>query len=174
MILTASSELFLIPVVLLILAYISYTIIKKAKAYKNLYNTLVELTDSSNVKKINNKAFDYEVKANGKTYLVKMIYHPQTCEININAKDYWQINRGAVSSRKSGEKMNGVYDLIEFNLKANGYAENTVKLYVIYPFSGTLLKVLNECEYEFIKPHTDIYGCKLTNYRDLKDNFLKF
>lgn len=174
MILTANNELFLIPIGLLVIGYICYGIIKKAKAYKSLYNTLVEIAGNENVKEVKNKAFDYEVHFDDKTYLVKMIYHPNTYEININAIDYWQVNRGAVSSRKSGEKMSGVYDLINFDLEKNGYAKNTIKLYVIYPFSRTLLKVLNECEYEFIKPHTDIYGCKLTNYRDLKDNFSKF
>jgi putative pyruvate formate lyase activating enzyme len=59
-----------------------------------------------------------------------------------NAKDYFQVNRGTVSSRKSGEKMNNVYDLINFNLEENNYPKNTVKLYVVYPYSSTLLKVL--------------------------------
>ena len=100
-----------------------------------------------------------------------MIYHPACYEINVNAKDYFQVNRGAVSSRKSGEKMDNVYDLINFNLEENNYPKNTVKLYVVYPYSKTLLKVLNECEYQFIKHSTNIYGCKMINFTELKDNF---
>ena len=174
MILTAQVGAFLIPVVLLIIAYIIYIKIKKSKAYMRLYSTLVGIAEIENVKQVRCKAFDYEVKYNEKTYLVKMIYHPGLYEINVNAKDYWQVNRGAVSSRKSGEKMDGVYDLINYKLEENGYSKDTIKLYVIYPYSQTLLKVLNECEYEFIKPHTDIYGCQMTNDRDLIDKFSKF
>ena len=146
----------------------------KNKAYKNLYNTLVEIAGVTNIKKIKTKAFDFEMKYNNKTFLVKMIYHPHKHEINVNSKSYWQINRGVVSSRKSGEKMNGVYDLINYNHLANGYGKNTVKLYVIYPLAKRMMKVINECEMKFIQPETDIYGCKINNYIDLKQNINRF
>ena len=162
----------MIIVLLIVIAIIVFSYIKKRNAYKRLYNTLVEIASSENViEKKGCKAFDYEVKHNEKIYLIKMIYHPGCYEINVNAKDYFQVNRGTVSSRKSGEKMNNVYDLINFNLEENNYPKNTVKLYVVYPYSATLLKVLNECEYQFIKPNTNLYGTKMTNFTELKDNF---
>ena len=108
-----------------------------------------------------------------KKYLIKMIYHPKSYEININSKKYWQVNRGIVSSRKSGEQMKKVYDLINFDLKENEYPKNTIKLYVIYPFSKRLLKVINECEMIFIKPNTDIYGCRIINYNSLEEDIQK-
>ena len=165
----------MILILLVVIAIIVYRILNKRKAYLIVYNTLIDIASIDNViwkKKC--KDFDYEVKYNDKIYLIKMIYHPACYEINVNSKDYLQVNVGAVSSRKSGEKMNNVYDLINFNLEENNYPKNTVKLYVIYPYSKTLLKVLNECEYQFIKPKTNIYGTKVTNFTELKDNFNEF
>ena len=143
----------------------------KKKALNNLSLTLSDIAGADNVKKVDkNKAFDYEMEFNNKKYLVKMIYHPSKCEININSANYWQINRGIVSSRKSGEQMKGVYDLLRYKLADNGYAKNTVKLYVIYPCSNRLMKVINECEMVFIKPNTDIYGSRVVNYTKLKED----
>ena len=165
----------MIIILLLIITIIVCRILNKRKAYLRLYNTLIDIASIDNVvEKKKCKAFDYEIRYNDKIYLIKMIYHPACYEINVNAKDYFQVNRGAVSSRKSGEKMENVYDLINFNLEENNYPQNTVKLYVVYPYSKTLLKVLNECEYQFIKPNTNLYGCKMTNFTELKDNFNLF
>lgn len=142
----------------------------KNKAYNKLYSKLVDITGIENIKRGTSKAFDYEINHNDKIYLIKMIYHPRSYEININSKNYWQVNRGVVSSRKTGEQMKKVYDLIEFDLKENNYPKNTVKLYVIYPYSKRLLKVINECEMVFIKPNTDIYGCKVVNFTTLEED----
>lgn len=145
------------------------------KALNNLYFKLVELAEEENVKKIEkNKAFDFEMKYNNKTFLIKMVYHPSRDEININSKDFWQVNHGVVSSRKTGEQMKNVYDLINYNLSEYGYDKSTVKLYVIYPYSNRLLKVLNECEMKFITPKIDIYGCRINNYSDLTENIDEF
>jgi hypothetical protein len=145
----------------------------KNKAYNKLYSKLIDISGINNIKRGTSKAFDYEINYNDKIYLIKMIYHPRSYEININAKSYWQVNRGVVSSRKTGEQMNNVYDLIEFDLTENNYPKNTVKLYVIYPYSKALLKVINECEMVFIKPNTDIYGCKIVNFITLEED-IKF
>lgn len=158
----------LIPLVLVITLLIVIKIVKKRNAYKNVRSILLQIAGFENVKLSNNKAFDYEMNYNDKIYLVKLIYNPKEYEINVNSKNYWQINKGIVSSRKTGEKLEGVYDLINFNVKENCYEGKVVKLYVIYPNSKSLLKVINECEMEFIKPKTDIYGCKITTYYNIK------
>ena len=143
----------------------------KKKALKNLNLSLEEIAGATNVKRVlKNKSFDFEMDYNNKKFLIKLIHHPSKCEININSANYWQINRGIVSSRKSGEQMKGVYDLLKFKLTDNGYAKNTVKLYVIYPYSNRLMKVINECEMVFIKPNVDIYGCRVINYKDIKED----
>ena len=68
----------------------------------------------------------------------------------------------------------GVYDLIFLNLEENNFPLNTVKLYVIYPNSKNLVKVINECEMVFIKPNVDIYGSRVNNYSDLEQNINQF
>ena len=161
----------MILILLIILTIVIYKIVSIKKAHKDLYAKLCNIAGYENVKTISkNKAFDYEMQYNNKIYLIKLIYHPSCAEINVNSKDYWQINRGVVSSRKDGEQMKGVYDLINYNLRENNYPKNTVKLYVIYPDSTGLLKVINECEMKFISPSTDIYGTKINRFKDLEEN----
>ena len=167
--------IFLAFVIAIVLFFAILNIFKKKKALDEVKQTLIEIAGESSVVKIDSKAFDFEMDYNNKKFLIKMIYHPTRNEININSKDYWQVNEGTVSSRKSGTQMQGVYDLVNFDLASNGYNKNdTQKLYVIYPSSRVLLKVINECEMEFIKPETDIYGCKVNNFTDLKENINKF
>ena len=162
---------FFIVVGVLVIVYIVFTIVVKHKAYDSIFKTLLSV--SNDVKKIKSKAFDYEMKYNDKTFLIKVIYNPSSDEICINAKHYWQKNHGVVSSRKKGDQIKGVYDLIFFDLEANGYSKDTVKLYIIYPESKRLMKVINECEMIFIKPEVDIYGCRIVNFLTLKDDINK-
>ena len=160
----------MITILTIILIIIIIKRIKRKKAYEGLQAKLSNIAGECNLKRIEkNKAFDFEMLYNDRIYLIKLIYHPTKAEINVNSKLYWQINKGVVSSRKTGEKMEKVYDLILFDLNANNYPKDTIKLYVIYPDSVTLLKVLNECEMQFISPKTNIYGCRMLRYKDLED-----
>lgn len=162
----------LILIIILIILYIKIS--NRRKAHNLLFIKLSNIAGIENVKIIQkNKAFDYEMNYNGKIYLVKLVYHPSCAEINVNSKNYWQINKGVVSSRKTGEKMDGVYDLINYDLALNNYPKNTVKLYVIYPDCVRMMKVLNECEMKFITPDTNIYGTKVNRYKDLEENIDK-
>ena len=158
---------------LLILVYVLVCYLNKAKAYKNLHNTLLKFSDKVEIVK-DNKAFDFKMTYNDKLFLIKLIYNPACSEININAKHYWQKNEGVVSSRKKGEQMKGVYDLIFYDLKANNLPSNTVKLYVIYPDSSRLMKVINECEMVMIDPSVDIYGARVEKYVRLEQNIDKY
>ena len=160
-----------IPIVIvLIISIIIYNIMRKKLALKKIKETLEQcLCEVEEVKK--NKAFDFIAKKNGKTYLVKTVFFFCQDEINVNSKDYWQANHGAVSSRKKGEKVPNVYDLVNYDLKLNGYDENTIKLYVIYPHATTLMKVINECEMVMLKPNVDCPGAKLTNFTNLQRDF---
>ena len=72
---------------------------KRKKARQGLYDKLCNIASSENVKIIEkNKAFDYEMLYNDRTYLVKLIYHPSKAEINVNSKLYWQINNNLNAS----------------------------------------------------------------------------
>ena len=163
----------LIGIAVIILGYILLCYINKRKAYKNLHEKLLTISSSVEVVK-KNKAYDFKMNHNGKLFLIKLIYNPSCDEICINAKHYWQQNHGVVSSRKKGEQMKGVYDLIFLDLAQNNFPLDTVKLYVIYPESQRLVKVINECEMIFIKPNVDIYGSRVNNYSDLEKNINEF
>ena len=163
----------LIAICVLTIGYIALCLFNKKKAYTNLHNKLIEISNDVTIVK-KNKAYDFKMNYNGKLFLIKLIYNPSCDEICINAKHYWQQNHGVVSSRKKGEQMKGVYDLIFLNLEENNFPLDTVKLYIIYPNSKNLVKVINECEMVFIKPNVDIYGSRVNNYSDLEQNIDKF
>ena len=158
---------------IIVLLFVIVSILNKKKAYTNLYNKLLSYTDKVEVVK-DNPAFDFKMDYNNKLFLVKLIYNPSCYEININAKHYWQRNEGVVYSRKKGEQMKGVYDLTFFDLKANNMPLDTVKLYVIYPDSTRLMKVINECEMVMINPSVDIYGTRVEKYNLLDQNINKY
>lgn len=160
-------------IVLLILGYILLCVFNKKKAYKNLYSVLLKFSNNVEIIK-GNSAYDFKMEYNNKLFLIKLIYNPSGYEININAKHYWQRNQGVVTSRKQGEQMKGVYDLTFLNLKEHNFPSNTVKLYVIYPDSKRLMKVINECEMVMINPSVDIYGCRVEKYINLEKNIDKY
>lgn len=161
---------FLIVVAVIIIAIILYQKIRNKMALKKIEETLNTVCDEVKVVE-KNPAFDFECLKNNQKYLVKVVFFYCQDEININSKNYWQANHGAVSSRKKGEKLPNVYDLVNFNLEANGYPLDTKKLYVIYPKATTLMKVINECEMVLIKPNVDCHGSKVTNFDDLVRDF---
>ena len=112
----------------------------------------------------------YDIKAikDDKISFIKVIYNFKKNEINVNSKKYFQLNSGVVSSRKKGKKLEKVYDLIE--MKVNDTEE---KIYLVYPSSSRLLKVLNECEMQFIDENTDIYGTKMIEFVKAGEYFEK-
>ena len=44
------------------------------------------------------------------------------------------------------------------------------RLYIIYPSSKSLLRYINECEMEFVRPETDINGTSVMTYQFLKEH----
>ena len=44
------------------------------------------------------------------------------------------------------------------------------RLYIIYPSSKSLLRYINECEMEFVRPETDINGTSVITYAYLKEH----
>lgn len=155
-----------VTIFILLIALFLFFIIRKIKAKKNIINKLNELNIGIvDVKK--EKSFDIKITTKNKVILAKIIYHFNKAEINVNSKNYWQINRGVVSSRKKGEKMKNVYSLLQYDYKKNGYPKDTIRLHIIYPSSVRLIKVLNECEMAFINENTDIYGTRIIPFNEI-------
>ena len=162
------NPVFVLPIFAIVIIFILLALIlRKRLAKKNVYEKLCQYYKRTNVIKSKNKAYDFLIELENKKILFKIIYNFDCAEINVNSKDFWQINRGAVSSRKKGEKMKNVYDLIEFDLKKNGFSKETLKIHVIYPNTKHLLKVLNECEMLVGDENTDFYGSRIINYNTI-------
>lgn len=157
-------------VFILFIGLLLFFVYRKFKANKIIVKKLNELNIGT-IETNKDKTFDLKITTENKVILVKIIYHFNKAEINVNSKNYWQINRGVVSSRKKGEKMKNVYSLLQYDYKKNGYPKDTIRLHIIYPSSVRLIKVLNECEMAFINEKTDIYGTRIIPFNEI-DNIL--
>jgi len=138
--------------------FITNSIISRNKIKNLLKEKLSNLESSKGM-------YDFKGTKSGKTYLIKIINNYSCAEININSKNYFQINLGAVSSRKSGKKIERVYDLIN-----STDSDDIVKVYLIYPNSLQLMKVLNECEMKIINGNDIVYGCRFITFDELITN----
>ncbi len=109
--------------------------------------------------------FYFESKEN--IYYIKMIYNFGNQEICINNAIKWQL-------RKYNEKLEhmtfveGVEPLMRLDLTNPTKKEH--KLFIVYPNTRALLKVINECEMVFVYPDTDVYGSRVIPYKKLYDN----
>ena len=148
----------LIGIIVSVSAFYIAIVVRKSNALKKIINKLE--AKGYKVVKEHNKIYDLVIEKDDIKSLVKIIYNFDKAEINVNSKNYFQINYGVVSSRKKGEKLNNCYDLIDYKTDCN-------KLYLIYPEAIRLMKVINECEMIFIDDSTDIYGTKMIQYNKI-------
>lgn len=100
-------------------------------------------------------------------YYIKVIYNLSNQEICINNAIKWQL-------RKFGEpnQKNQFVDEVEplMRLDLNHPTKKEHKLFIVYPDATALLKVINECEMEFVYPDTDVYGACVIPYAKLVEN----
>lgn len=149
----------IIVIVLIAILTTVYKFIEKKKNFKKIIDKFASLGYIVTFNQ--NNVYDMTIEKDNQKTFVKVIFNPKRDEINVNSKEYFQLNHGVVSSRKKGEKIEGVYDLLRLKVK------DEKKLYLIYPSSKRLMKVLNECEMDFIDNNTDIYGAKMWQFDQL-------
>lgn len=155
-------------ILLIVVAFIVFLLIyRKIKSKNDCFNKLKAFY--KNVEITKRKEFDFIASDGDCYYLFKIIRNFSNAEINVNSKLYWQINHGAVSSRKSGEKMNNVYDLICFDESSLKLDKKVIKVHIIYPNASRIMKVLNECEMKMVTPKLDIYGTRIVKYINLEE-----
>ena len=110
---------------------------------------------------------DFYFESEHNIYYIKMIYNFGNQEICINNAIKWQL-------RKYNEKqehmtfVEGVEPLMRLDLTNPNKKEH--KLFIVYPNTRALLKVINECEMVFVYPDTDVYGSRVIPYKKLYDN----
>ena len=111
-------------------------------------------------------AYDYLIESEEYKYYVKLIHNPNNQEICVNNAIKWQLRNGL--HEKGLRFVEGVELLMRMDIKNNG--KKVRKLFIIYPNSRALLKVINECEMIFVNPKTDIYGANIVTYRQLEED----
>lgn len=137
-------------------------ILRQSNTKQKIYATLQELGETVAEKK---DCYDYKLTRNDTIYLIKIIYNYSKLEISVNNKNHWELNDKVVASKKSGTKLEGIYDLI--NKQDFSFELPMKKVYLIYPSSKVLLKAVNESELNFIQPNTDCYGVHLIKYDEI-------
>ena len=158
----------IVLMIVLIVLYNVYTKQRKAKMYKDVYDTLNSLKIKSRenefeIKKSNDKSYDYIFKTPNNVFYIKIIPNFSNYEICINNSVKWQIRKSFGDD--SLNFVEGVEDLMRMEFSER----NAKKLYVVYPNAKALLKYINECEMVFVKPETDVYGASVVSYQAIKE-----
>ena len=118
------------------------------------------------IKKNDTSTFDYTFETPRVVYYIKIIPNLLNEEICVNNSVKWQLRRSFNDETlRFVEEVDGL-----MRMEINS-SKNHKKLYIIYPNSRALLKVINECEMVFITPETDIYGANIITFKQLEDNF---
>ncbi len=158
----------IVLMIVLIVLYNVYTKQRKAKMYKDVYDTLNSLKIKSRenefeIKKSNDKSYDYIFKTPNNVFYIKIIPNFSNYEICINNSVKWQIRKSFGDD--SLNFVEGVEDLMRMEFSER----NAKKLYIVYPNAKALLKYINECEMVFVKPETDVYGASVVSYQAIKE-----
>ena len=158
-----------ISLFILIILYNVYKNQRRAKMNKDIADALNNLRiktkeNEFEIKKSNDKAYDYIFKTPNSLFYIKVIPNFSNYEICINNSVKWQIRKSFGDD--SLNFVDGVEDLMRMEFEQ----KNAKKLYIIYPNAKALLKYINECEMVFVKPETNIYGASVVSYQALKEN----
>lgn len=100
-------------------------------------------------------------------YYIKIIKNPSNQEICINNAIKWQMRKIA-DREENMHFVEGIEPLMRLDLTNKNKKEH--KLFIIYPNTHALLKVINECEMVFVYPDTDVFGATVVTYKQLKEN----
>lgn len=149
-----------------LLCFAIFFIIRKSKSKSIIYKSL----NSYGPTKASKKCYDYLVDTKDCYYCVKVIYNFNKYEISLNNKNHWNLNDKVVSSKKSGAKLEGIYDLVNENLE---FDKPHKKVYLVYPDSKILVKAVNESEIALIHPNMDCYGVNVVKFKELDEVFKK-
>ena len=111
--------------------------------------------------------YDFYFENDSHIYYIKIINNPGNHEICINNAIKWQL-------RILGDT-NGKINFIEnveglMRLDLNNKEKKEHKLYIVYPNTRALLKVINECEMVFVNPDNDVYGSTVITYKKLEED----
>lgn len=157
----------------------------KSKREKKMYKDIEEILDKiiainpdefsyTRVEKPKKKSevcqmpFDYILETKKYRYHIKLIPNLDNQEICVNNSVKWQLRKSF--NDESLRFVENVEHLMRLDLPNTANNKANKKLYIIYPSARSLLKYINECEMEFVHPHTDVYGTNIITYVALKEH----
>ena len=129
-----------------------------------IYNLLSEIIDIDDYKleRISIAGFNYRITSKSKSIYICVVDNFNCNEILVNSPLKWQT------------KSNPTDDSIKFieSIKTPMLAKikddkEIHKLFIVYPNARQLMRAVNECEYEFIYPETDVFGVNAITYNTL-------
>lgn len=112
--------------------------------------------------------YDYILESKKYRYHIKLIPNLANQEICVNNSVKWQLRRSF--NDESLRFVENVEQLMRLDLPHTSNNKANKKLYIIYPNARSLLKYINECEMEFVHPHTDVYGTNIITYIALSEH----
>lgn len=162
--------------IIILIALITYLIVRKKKMYTNVEKLLNSflVNDTCSLNKISNNVYDYVLDLRTVMYYIKIVPHFSANEICVNNKVKWQIKSGAFDD--STKMISGIEGLMNLEIdETKTKIKKIKKLFIIYPSSKIILRYINECEMEFVYPDTDIYGSTIITYNQLlnEDGLIK-
>lgn len=169
-------QVYIIISIVVLIAIILLINIYSKQINNKIKNSIVKIIDVACKNKgiidyrldtVKKSTHDFYLETNNSIYYIKLIYNFKNYEICINNSTKWQIRRSN-SSESQMKFVEGVDDLMRLDLPKSG--KKNYKLYIIYPNTKALLKVINECEMVFVYPDTDIYGTNVVTYKQLVED----
>lgn len=164
----------LILIFILIIATIWLIQYQKKQKRKNdllrIFNTACKkrgITDYR-LEYVKKETHDLYFESEKHIYYVKVIYNPANHEICINNAIKWQIRKLGENDENNMFFADGIEPLMRLDLHNKNKKEH--KLFIIYPNTRALLKIINECEMVFVYPDTDVYGARVMTYYELDSN----
>ncbi|RIA75950.1 hypothetical protein EI71_00984 [Anaeroplasma bactoclasticum] len=165
-----NAYLILIAVIIFI-SLRSYKSHKKKKMFLAVEELLNEYVAAdplySKLEKSSVKEYDYILTTKEIKVYIMIIPNFHQGEICINSPTKWQFRKTYQDS--SSRFVPRVDRLMRFEPPMEA-GLRIKRLYIVYPSSKSLLRYINECEMEFVRPETDLNGCSVITYSFLLEH----
>lgn len=148
-----------------------YTVNRKKKMHQAIEELLNEYVKAdplyAKLEKSNTYEYDYILTTRELKVYIMVIPNFHLGEICINAPTKWQFRKNYAD--ESSHFVPRVDRLMRFDPPSE-VSLRTKRLYIVYPSSKSLLRYINECEMEFVRPETDLNGTSVITYSELLEH----
>ena len=120
--------------------------------------------ENNSLEKSNCQDYEYVFTTKNEVIYIMLVPNFTEGEICINAPTKWQYRRTYEDT--SLHYVPRVERLMRFEPPSD-LKKKTKRLYIIYPHTRSLLRYINECEMEFVRPTTDVNGATVISFAEL-------